>query len=165
MGVVDRLARVGVFGAVLAVGTMAATSAGCSRWREQSPSGRLARQYTPPATRPSADAPVVGQTAFASSQLEGLPAGVRTAFAAEHPSAAVTKVSPLPSGSGPMLYRISYLEDGVGGSGTYTAAGRDPSPAAAVVIRPDDGGRPKAKYAPKPEAGAPAQGTPSGRVD
>jgi hypothetical protein len=110
-------------------------------------------------------APAVERSAFASPQLEGLPAGVQAAFASEHANAEILKVQTVPSGTGPMIYRISYVEDGEPGLATYTSGGKDTAPPPSVVYRPDDSGRPRAKYAPRPEGGVPAQGTPSGAVD
>lgn len=160
---VGRIARVGVFGSCCIA--LVAVSFGCTKFREQWPSRRLAREYTPPATRPIVMAPAVDRTAFASPQLEGLPGGVQAAFVRQHRAAEIRKVETLASGTGPLLYRISYVEDGTAGMATYTSGGADTTPPSAVVYRQDDSGRPKAKYAPRPEGGVPPRGTPSGSVD
>lgn len=160
---VSRLARVGVLGICSA--TLLAGLTGCSRVREQMPARRLAREYPPSATRPAIEPPVAEAGAFTSSRLAGLPLGVQASFREEHPDAQVTSVATVPSGTGPLLYRITYLEDGVPGVVTYQSSGRDLAPPPEVVIRPDDTGRPKAKYAPVPEPGIPGQSTPSGQVD
>ena len=162
-----RVARVGVYGTfgVALLAAAAGSSSGCGRIRNEWPDRRFAREYVPPAPRPDVVAPEVDRTAFASPHLQGLPVGVQASFAKEHPSAEVTKVDAIPSGTGPMLYRISYVEDGSAGMATYTSGGRDTAPPPSVVYRPDDSGRPRAKFAPRPEGGVPARGTPTGAVD
>jgi hypothetical protein len=160
-----RVARVGVFGtfcAALAAGGSVGCGGPVSReW----PSRRLAREYEPPVGRPDVMAPAVEAGAFTSPRLEGLPVGVQAAFAKEHPSAEVTKVDAVPSGTGPLLYRISFVEDGSAGRATYTSAGRDAAAPPAVVYRPDDRRPPEAEVRPAPEGGVPPRGTPGGAVD
>jgi hypothetical protein len=158
-----RVARIGVYGTCCVA--LVAGSVGCSKLREQWPSRRLAREYTPPVERPVVTAPAVERDAFVSSRLEGLPVGVQTAFVREHPAAEIMSVESVPSGAGPMLYRISYVDQGRPGTASYTSGGRDTAPPQEVVQRPDDSGRPKAKFAPATEVGIPGQGTPSGAVD
>ncbi len=110
-------------------------------------------------------APEVESDPFTSVATDGLPAGVQASFQQEHPSAQITNVQRIPSGTGPMLYRVSYLQDGAAGSTSYRSTGTDMAPPAEIVFRPDDSGRPRAKYAPRPEGGIPEKGTPSGAID
>jgi hypothetical protein len=134
------------------VGALAATAAGvaggCGVW-QQRPSARFARPYKPTPQGPVQFAPDVDQTEPNGVALDGLPASVQGAFRQEHPDAAVTAVQQVQTGTGVMLYRVAFLEDGTAGRSTYHAGGREMSPAGTgTIIRRDDSGRPRAQYAP-----------------
>lgn len=139
---------------------------GCSQF----PAKRFARPYIRDHNEdPVAFAPEVEQSQFNSVQLTGLPARVQYAFLHEHPAASITAVQTVPSGSGPMLYRVAYVEAGMAQSTTYADGGRDLShDQRETIIRQDDSGRPKATYAPangSASAGIPPRGTPAGDLD
>ena len=130
---------------------------GCGAW-QQRPSQRLAREYKPTPQGPVQFAPEASQAGVNTVALDGLPAGVQGAFRSEHPDAAVTAVSQVPTGTGLMLYRVAFLEDGVSGASTYHAGGRETGTAGtATIIRRDDSGRPPAQYAPAAPSTQPTQ--------
>ncbi|QOV88794.1 hypothetical protein [Humisphaera borealis] len=159
----SRLARVGVLG--VCASALVAGSIGCSTFRNEWPSKRMARGYTPPATQPTVMAPVAEADAFTYPAIDHLPAGVQASFTRDNPSSPIVAVEQVPSGSGPMLYRVTSLQDGTPVVSSYRSTGADLHPPEIVVIRPNDSDRPKAKYAPKPEGGVPAKGTQSGAID
>jgi len=158
---VSSFARIGLFGMFAA--SLIAGSVGCSSLR-QLPSKRFARQYTPPAPRPDVAAPAVEADAFTYGALDNLPTDVQLAAMRDHPDGGITHVQQVPSGTGPMLYRVFAVQEGVSTVTSYRSNGSNLSPRGSVV-HADDSGRPKAKYAPQPEAGIPEKGTPSGTVD
>jgi hypothetical protein len=142
-----RVARPVVFGSFAAA--MVVGVAGCSAFREQWPSRRLAREYKPRPEQPAYYAPEVDQTTYNAAALNGLPLGVQSAFRSEHPDAAVTAVNPMPSGAGLTIYRVAFVEDGAASAATYRAGGRDVQSGSTSIIRQhDDSGRPAAKFAP-----------------
>lgn len=145
----DRVARTVVLGSSALA--LSAGAIGCSAFREQWPTQRMAREYKPTPQGPVTYAPDVEQGPYNAAALDGLPGGVQASFRRDHPDAAVTAVTQVPSGAGLMLYRIGYVEDGSAGSTTYRAGGHalgaDAGPTAS---QPDLTGRPKAKYAPRP---------------
>ena len=133
----------GSLGAALAVGT-----AGCGAW-QQRPSQRFAREPKPTPQGPAQFAPEVDQASPNGVALDGLPAGVQGAFRHEHPDAAVTAVQQVPTGTGVLLYRVAFLEDGTSGAATYHSGGTEMTPpGTGTIIRRDDSGRPPAQYAP-----------------
>lgn len=158
----NRLARIGIF--AICLSGIVAGSLGCSALRKQMPRHRMAREYTPPAPQPVVNAPTVEADAFTAPALANLPANVQAAFLRDHPTAVVTNVEHVPSGAGPILYRVSAMQDGVPTVSSYRSTGDDLSPRESVTYR-DDTGRPRAKYAPVREGGVPDAGTPSGTVD
>jgi hypothetical protein len=142
-----RVASIIILGSSAAA--MVVGAAGCSAFREQWPSRRLARDYKPRPEQPAYYAPEVDQASYNAAAMNGLPLGVQSAFRSEHPDAAVTAVSPMPSGAGLTLYRVAFVEDGVASAATYRAGGRDVLDGPTTIIRQrDDSGRPAAKFAP-----------------
>jgi hypothetical protein len=139
-----RVLRGVVFGSLGVA--LAHAAGGCGVW-QQRPSQRFARPYQPTPQGPVQFAPDVDQADLNGVALDGLPAGVQGAFRHDHPDAAVTAVRQVPTGTGVMLYRVAYLEDGVSGATTYRAGGGDTTPPG-MMIRRDDSGRPPAQYAP-----------------
>jgi hypothetical protein len=108
---------------------------GCSRVRDQFPDRRFNRPYKPtPAAEPYA-APVVRQSTVNHVALGGLPEGVKLTFLRDHPEAAVSSVQHVPSGTGPMLYRITYIEGGIAQQATYHATGDDLNGPPEVIVR------------------------------
>lgn len=148
-----RVTRLAVFAASAVA--LAWGSVGCSSFRQEWPTRRMAKEHKPTDEGPITFAPDAEQDVVTSKAVDGLPAGVQSAFRHDHPGVAVTSVKQIPNGSGLMLYRIAYLDEGVASSATYRAGGKDFSPAGepGYVVRPDDTGRPAAKFAP---AGGPA---------
>jgi len=134
-----------VFGSVLLA--MAFSSLGCNVRREW-PTRQFAREHKPTDEGPVTFAPDVTQAGYNRMALDGLPSMVQVMFRRDHPEAAVTAVEQVPTGTGVMLYRVAYLEDGTAGSSMYRAGGRDMSAPTPSIIRHDDSGRPPAKYAP-----------------
>jgi hypothetical protein len=126
---------------------IAFAAAGCGASREM-PAKQFARVHKPTDRGPTVYAPDVEQAQYNMQALEGLPIGVQASFGREHPGAAITRVEQIPTGTGLMLYRIAYLDDGVAGATTYRASGSDMAPPPAIIIRGDDFGRPRARYAP-----------------
>lgn len=121
--------------ALLLVVVAGSAVAGCSRVRDQFPDRRFNRPYQPtPAGEPYA-APVVEQSTVNHVALAGLPEGVKLNFLRDHPDSAVSSVQHVPSGTGPMLYRITYIEGGVARQATYHASGDDLNGPPEVIVR------------------------------
>jgi hypothetical protein len=68
-------------------------------------------------------APELRQGDFNDSQLKTLPAGVQSRFGRDFDGAEILRVEQKPSGTGPMLYRVVYLKDGIPGETIYKAGG------------------------------------------
>lgn len=160
----SRLVRVALLG--LCAGVVVSGTVGCSAFRKEWPSRRMAREYTPAAPRPDVTAPAVEGDQFVHPRLNTLPAGVQASIVRDNPDAQIVSVEQVPSGTGPMMYRVTALQGGVPVVSNYRSTGADLSPAEVIVYRPNDyTGRAKAKYAAEAEAGIPAKGTESGAVD
>ena len=153
------LDRVGVL-VVAGLGVLA----GCGPVREQFPDRRFAREHVPtPPTEP-VFAPELDQNDVNNVQLAGLPVKVQASFRRQHPGVGITSVRQVPSGTGPMLYRIGFVEGGAAQSVTYGDAGVDQADSASArVFRDESDGRPPIQYAP---AKSPTtRGTAPGSVD
>ncbi|HEX8911657.1 MAG TPA: hypothetical protein VF796_04805 [Humisphaera sp.] len=115
-----RAARFGVLG----LSAFAFVAGGCAA-RNEMPSRRLARPHKPSPVEQPYFAPEVDQSAVNLGRLSGLPVQVQASFTREYPAAGITSVQQIPSGTGPMLYRISYIDGGTPGQVTYRASGQD----------------------------------------
>ena len=106
-------------------------AAGCARKklhpqeREYSKFERrtLFRPYTPPMAQDVVMAPDLRQQDFNDTHLKTLPAGVQSRFGRDFDGAEILRVEQKPSGTGPMLYRVVYLKDGIPGETIYKAGG------------------------------------------
>jgi hypothetical protein len=79
--------------------------------------------YTPPMDEDVVMAPELQQRDFNDVRLRSLPAGVQSRFGRDLDGAQVLRVEQVPSGVGPMLYRVVYLRDGFPGEMIYQAGG------------------------------------------
>ncbi len=158
-----RTARSGIARAgVLGVASLALLAGGCGRILNQFPEKRFAREHVPTPPEEPTFAPVVDQKDVNDVQMSGLPVGVQASFRREHAGAGITSVQQVPSGTGPMLYRINYVDGGVPQSVTYHDHGADMANAGREVVTRDDSGFPAAK---RPPAKTTAAGTPAGGVN
>ena len=106
-------------------------AAGCARKklhpqeREYSKYERrtLFTPYTPPMAEDVVMAPELRQQDFNDVRLKTLPAGVQSRFGRDFEGAEILRVEQKPSGTGPMLYRVVYLKDGIPGETIYKAGG------------------------------------------
>ena len=113
------------------VGAFLLFAAGCAREklhpqeREYTKYERktLFTPYTPPMDEDVVMAPDLEQREFNDVRLRSLPAGVQARFGRDLEGAQILRVEHIPSGSGPMLYRVVYLQDGVPGEMIYKAGG------------------------------------------
>jgi hypothetical protein len=80
--------------------------------------GRQPQVHTEPMVVPD-----VRAESFSDVQMANAPLGVQAAFQRAHHGAAVTRVDQYPAGGGYLLYRVSYLEDGVPGTDVYRPGG------------------------------------------
>jgi hypothetical protein len=76
-------------------------------------------------TEPLAGEPeLAGQRVHNAEKLSSLPAEVQTAFRRDFPDASVSEVQRLDVATGPQVYRIAYLRQGVANRVTYDRSGQ-----------------------------------------
>lgn len=96
--------------------------AGCSAYSY--PDKKLYGKVPP--SKPAKDHPAVtaaDDATFTANRLNGAPIAVQAAFEREYPEAVVTSVVSRPTGAGPNVYDISFIDDGRPGVITYAGNG------------------------------------------
>jgi hypothetical protein len=116
------------------VGILAAalSSSGCQFYQYSE------KKLNAPGERASGtDAPHVSVEMANSAQFRAVPLRIQHSFALDYGGAAVTRVEMVPTGTGAMFYKITYIENGTPGQAVYHDDGTAADASLGVVIIPE----------------------------